>query len=70
MLPDRSLLSGQKLMKIPKFTYDILSNCGQIVLPGRSLLIGQKIGEKCQTCKISNATFWAIFKQCDLPLIF
>ena len=25
-----------------------------------------KIGRKCQNSKYSNATFWVIFKQCDL----
>ena len=35
--------------------------CGQTVLPDRSVLIGQKIGGKCQN---SNVTFWVIFKQC------
>ena len=38
--------------------------CGRIVLPDRSLLIGQKLVE---TAKIqnSNATFCVIFKQCE-----
>ena len=37
--------------------------CGQTVLPDRSILIGQKLVENA---KNSNATFWVIFKQCDL----
>ena len=32
-------------------------SCGQIVLPDRSLFIGQKLTK--------NATFWVIFKHCD-----
>ena len=41
MLPDRSLLIGQKLMTIAKFGK--LKVCGQTVLPDRSILIGQKL---------------------------
>ena len=37
--------------------------CGQTVLPDRSVFHRTQIGGKCQN---SNATFWVIFKQCDL----
>ena len=40
--------------------------CGQTVLPDRSLLIWQKLVEKCQKLKNKNATFWEVFKHCVL----
>ena len=51
MLPDRSLLIGQKLVendKIKKFKCEI---CGQTVLPDRSLLIEQKFSENAKMSK-------------------
>ena len=36
---------------------------GQSVLPDRSILIGPKLAENA---KNSNATFWVIFKQCEM----
>ena len=39
---------------------------GQTVLPDMSLLIGQKIGGKCQHTKTWNATFLVIFKYCGV----
>ena len=35
-------------------------NCGQTVLPDRSILIGQNLVENAK-----NATFWLIFKHCE-----
>ena len=58
VLPDMSVLRGQKLMKnakIQKFKSDILSNFNRT-----------KIDEKCQNSKNSNATFRIIFKQYEI----
>ena len=41
--------------------------CGQTVLPDRSISKVEKIGGKC---KNSNATFWVIFKQCDMCVMW
>ena len=41
--------------------------CGQTVLPDRSISKVEKIGGKC---KNSNATFWVIFKQWDMCVMW
>ena len=50
MLPDRSVLIGQKLVENAKNgplwrVFENLKLCGQTVLPDRSVLIGQKLVE-------------------------
>ena len=51
-------------IKMPKMVYFSEfwkpAVCGQTVLPDRSLLIGQKLGENAKISKNSNATFWVI----------
>ena len=39
--------------------------CAQTVLPDRSALIGQKLVENAKI-ENSNATYWMIFKHCDV----
>ena len=39
--------------------------CGQTELPGRSVLIGQKLVENAKIKKKLNATVWVLFKQCE-----
>ena len=46
------------LSELPK-----MINSGHTVLPDRSILIGQKLGEKAKIT-YSNDTFLEIFKQC------
>ena len=54
------------LSKMPKMlnlaSFWKRDGCGQTVLPDMSILIGQKLVENAKI-KISNETFWVIFKQ-------
>ena len=66
MLPDRSIVIGQKLIENAKngqFKARKPEACGQTVLPDMSILIGQKL------MKNSNAIFLVIFKQCAVGQI-